>query len=226
MILVAWIAENYVLSKVDVALKPGSDSYNEIKGQALFLRALAYYELATYYQRVPLFIDYAQYSSLETMYAANVDQDTVFDQIDADLLEAMSLLPSRDKGGEWAKGRATCGSAAGYLARSYMFRHKFEEAYTVLKDIIAGKYGNYDLMPDYGDNFKEGAEFENNKESLAGKKLFLFISCMYNDEKGDRQCETVSNDFGISDAVYFNKKAEEMNEAGFPAAGDEFIKRL
>lgn len=157
---------NYVLSKVDVALKPGSDSYNEIKGQALFLRALAYYELATYYQRVPLFIDYAQYSSLETMYAANVDQDTVFDQIDADLLEAMSLLPSRDKGGEWAKGRATCGSAAGYLARSYMFRHKFEEAYTVLKDIIAGKYGNYDLMPDYGDNFKEGAEFENNKESL------------------------------------------------------------
>ena len=67
---------------------------------------------------------------------------------------------------------------------------------------------------------------DNNKEALADKKLFLFISCMYNDEKGDKQCETVSNEFGISDAVYFNKKAEEMNEAGFPAAVDEFIKRL
>ncbi len=78
-----------------------------------------------------------------------------------------------------------------------------------------------------GKPYKPVKEFiENNKESLAGKKLFLFISCMYNDEKGDRQCETVSNDFGISDAVYFNKKAEEMNEAGFPAAVDEFIKRL
>ena len=78
-----------------------------------------------------------------------------------------------------------------------------------------------------GKPYKPVKEFiENSKESLAGKKLFLCISGMYNDEKGDRQCETVSNDFGISDAVYFNKKAEEMNEAGFPAAVDEFIKRL
>ena len=78
-----------------------------------------------------------------------------------------------------------------------------------------------------GKPYKPVKEFiDNNKEALAGKTLFLFISCMYNDEKGDKQCETVSNEFGISDAVYFNKKAEEMNEAGFPAAVDEFIKRL
>ena len=78
-----------------------------------------------------------------------------------------------------------------------------------------------------GKPYKPVREFiDNNKEALADKKLFLFISCMYNDEKGDKQCETVSNEFGISDAVYFNKKAEEMNEAGFPAAVDEFIKRL
>lgn len=154
---------NYVLSKVDAAnLK--EERYNEIKGQALFLRSLAYYELTTYQQDVPLFLDYSQYSSMETMYAANASQDEVFDQIEADLTEAMNILPSREKGGEWAHGRATCGAAAGYLARALMFRHKYTEAYAVLKDIISGKYGGYDLVADYGDNFKE--DTENNVESL------------------------------------------------------------
>jgi len=75
-------------------------------------------------------------------------------------------LPKRDKGGEWSKGRATCGAAAGYLARALMFRHKFTEAYAVLKDIMAGVYGHYELTADYGDNFREGAAYENNSESL------------------------------------------------------------
>ena len=154
---------NFVLSKVDV-VKMSETSYNQIAGQALFLRSLAYYNLATYYQTVPLITDYASYSNINTMYAANNTQDEVFDQIEADLTKAMQLLPSRDKGGEWAKGRATCGAAAGYLARALMFRHKYAEAYVVLKDIIAGKYGHYELTADYGDNFRENTE--NNVESL------------------------------------------------------------
>ena len=156
---------NFVLSKVDGVKMPEA-SYNQIAGQALFLRSLAYYELATYYQTVPLITDYASYSDINTMYASNNTQDEVFDQIEADLTKAMQMLPSRDKGGEWAKGRATSGAAAGYLARALMFRHKFTEANTVLKDIIAGKYGQYALTADYGDNFREGPAYENNKESL------------------------------------------------------------
>jgi hypothetical protein len=156
---------NFVLSKVD-EVKMSTDSYNQIAGQALFLRSLAYYHLSTYYQTVPLITDYASYSDINTMYASNNTQDEVFDQIELDLTKAMEMLPSRDKGGEWAQGRATCGAAAGYMARALMFRHKFEEAYTVLKDIIAGKYGRYELMADYGDNFKEGSAYENNPESL------------------------------------------------------------
>ena len=154
---------NFVLSKVD-EVEMSEDAYNQIKGQALFLRSLAYYALATYYQTVPLITDYASYSDINTMYAANNTQDEVFDQIEADFTEAMNILPSRDEGGEWAQGRATSGAAAGYLARTLMFRHKFNEAYTVLKDIIAGQYGHYELMADYGDNFKE--DTENNAESL------------------------------------------------------------
>ena len=156
---------NLVLSRIAENNMTGT-SIDRIKGQALFLRSLAYYTLATYYQEVPLFTDYAQYSSIESMYAENVPQDTILDQIEGDLTTAMTLLPSRDEGGEWAKGRATSGAAAGYYARTLMFRHKYAEALAVLKDIIDGKYGHYELMADYGDNFREGAAYENNAESL------------------------------------------------------------
>jgi starch-binding outer membrane protein, SusD/RagB family len=156
---------NFILWKVD-EVKMSEDSYNKIAGQALFLRSLAYYYLAAYYQTVPLITDYASYSNINTMYASNNTQDEVFDHIEADFSKAMQMLPSRDEGGEWAKGRATSGAAAGYLARALMFRHKFAEANTILKDIIGGKYGHYQLTADYGDNFKEGIAFENNSESL------------------------------------------------------------
>jgi starch-binding outer membrane protein, SusD/RagB family len=156
---------NFILGKVD-GVKMSEDSHNQIAGQALFLRALAYYELATYYQTVPLITDYASYSDINTMYASNATQEQVFDQIETDLTKAMQMLPSRDKGGEWAKGRATSGAAAGYLARALMFRHKYADANTVLKDIISGKYGHYELTADYGDNFREGSKYENNSESL------------------------------------------------------------
>lgn len=156
---------NFVLSKVNGVDMP-EDSYNQIKGQALFLRSLAYYNLTTYYQSVPLITDYGSYADINTLYAPLNTQDEVLDQVEEDLRTAMEILPSRDKGGEWSKGRATSGSAAGYLARALMFRHKYAEAYTVLKDIIAGNYGTYALTADFGDNFKEGAAYENNSESL------------------------------------------------------------
>ena len=156
---------NLVLSRIEESGLTGT-GIDRIKGQALFLRALAYYTLATYYQEVPLFIEYSQYDSIETMYAENVAQDVVFDQIETDLNEALQLLPTREAGGEWAKGRATKGAAAGYLARVYMFRHNYADALTLLKDLINGTYGHYELTKDYGDNFREGANYENNAESL------------------------------------------------------------
>ena len=157
---------NFGLSRTGDDDSKLSDRMKDIKGQLLFLRALAYYNLAGYYQDVPLITDYNTYSSLDGLYATNNTFDEVMDQVEKDFKEATDLLPSRDKGGEWAKGRATCGAAAGYYARALMQRHKYSEALTVLKDIINKKYGSYKLMANYGDNFREGAQYENNDESL------------------------------------------------------------
>lgn len=157
---------NFILSRVGEDDSQLSERMREIKGQALFIRGLAYYNLAGYYQNPPLITSYETYSSLDGLYGANSTYDEVLDQVEADFSEAMGLLPSRDEGGEWASGRATCGSAAGYYARTLMVRHKFSEALVVLEDIIGKKYGTYRLMENYGDNFREGSAYENNDESL------------------------------------------------------------
>ncbi len=164
---------NFVLSRAN---GDGlTDRMKRIRGQALFIRGLAYYNLAGYYQNPALITDYNQYSTLDGLYASNKEEgdedafaqyDRVLDQVEQDFAEAMTLLPTRDAGGEWAKGRATSGAAAGYYARTLMQRHKYSEALTVLKAIINGQYGTYKLMANYGDNFREGPAYENNDESL------------------------------------------------------------
>lgn len=157
---------NFITSRVGEDNSGLSEQMRRIKGQALFIRGLAYYNLVNYYQCPALITDYNAYSTLDGLYATNNTYDEVVDQVEKDFQEAMQLLPSRSEGGQWAKGRATNGAAAGYYARTLMQRHKYSEALAVLKAIIGGQYGQYKLMANYGDNFREGPAFENNDESL------------------------------------------------------------
>ena len=165
---------NFVITKCNERNEQ-SETMKRIRGQALFTRALAYYNLVNYYQNPALILDYNDYSTMDGLYASNKQEgdadglaqyDRVLDQVEQDFAEAMSLLPTRDAGGEWAKGRITSGAAAGMYARALMQRHKYAEALTVLKAIIGGTYGKYELMQNYGDNFREGSAYENNAESL------------------------------------------------------------
>ena len=93
---------NFILSRTGNDDSQLTEQMQRIKGQALFVRGLAYYNLAGYYQNPPLITDYEDYSSLEGLYGANSTYDKVFDQVETDLKEAISLLPSRDVGGEWS----------------------------------------------------------------------------------------------------------------------------
>jgi hypothetical protein len=163
---------NFILERTDTDGVKMTEAMKYIKGQAHFIRGLAYYNLAVYYQNPPLIVHYDANATLNDLYAGNSTYDEVLDQVEKDFSTAMTLLPTRDLGDQWAQGRATCGSAAGFYARVLMQRHKFAEALVVLKDILNTsdggnkKYGTYRLMENYGDNFREGSAYENNAESL------------------------------------------------------------
>ena len=198
---------NFILSRTgedDAAL---TDQMKRIKGQALFIRGLAYYNLAGYYQNPPLITDYSTYSTLDGLYATNSNYDDVLDQVEKDFQQAISLLPTRDAGGQWALGRATSCAAAGYYARALMQRHKYSEALTVLRAIIGGQYGSYKLMDNYGDNFREGPAYENNAESLFEIQFLDYGSQGVEDEwtpvntsPNATQGHAVESNFGPGDA--------------------------
>ena len=198
---------NFTLSRCGEDNSVLNEQMKRIKGQMLFLRGLAYYNLAGYYQNPILITDYNTYSSLDGLYGTNSTYDEVWDQVEKDLAEAMTLLPSRNEGGQWAKGRATSGAAAGYYARALMMRHKYSEALTVLKAIINGQYGTYKLMANYGDNFREGAAYENNDESLFEVQYLDYGSQGTDDEwtpvntsPNATQGHAVESNFGPGDA--------------------------
>ena len=46
---------------------------------------------------------------------------------------------------------------------------------------------------------------KNNKDIIAQKNSAFYICCMYNDEKGQKQCDKLAAEFGIAKHAFFNK---------------------
>lgn len=146
-----------------------ADRKNRILGQAYFLRGLAYYNLVTTYKIVPLILKHAVAPA--EYYPATSTEDALWNQIFTDFQTAETNLPvsydnvdGKDKGD---KGRATKGAAAGMLGKAYLYRKDWVKAAAQFDKFINGSLKNvYSLVPNYRDNFKDGAAFENNSESL------------------------------------------------------------
>ncbi|WP_212005022.1 RagB/SusD family nutrient uptake outer membrane protein [Chitinophaga sp. HK235] len=136
---------NAVLDQIDAAAIPDS-SKKQFKGEALFLRALSYFNLVRLYGPVPLVI-----KTETTSQALNHKRNAVtevYAQIENDLQTAASLLPAVYTNVN-DYGRATAGSAYGLLGKVLVTEKKWANALTALKNV-----GNYSLVSDYADLYK------------------------------------------------------------------------
>jgi starch-binding outer membrane protein, SusD/RagB family len=86
------------------------------KGEALFIRALDYFNLVRLFGAVPLRTKVVK--NFDEVHVARTPVDEVYTQIIADLEMAYSLLPLEQAD----KGRATSGAAAALLAKIYLTR--------------------------------------------------------------------------------------------------------
>lgn len=151
---------NQVLDNID-AIPFADDKHKaDLKAQAYFLRAFFYFYVVNIWENVPI--------CLKTSSAADKPEqgnpDYFFTLIEDDLSQnVIPNLPLTRTAAE--QGRPTRGAAYALLAKTYMQHKKYAEAANALKWIIEGEgKALYDLVADYGDNFKEDTEF--NKESL------------------------------------------------------------
>ena len=180
-----WVRLYNCLGRVNAAinaLNAMDDSY-ELKAQRLgemrFLRAYAHFLLKRLYKNIPFVIkpdmtqeEYSQLSNTE------YTNDEGWQIIADDLEYAYSVLPVTQA----EKGRPTQASAAGLLAKVYLYKayrqddpnsHQVTEinrddlqkvlTYTDEAIYAAGKYG---LEDDFHNNFRPEPQYENGKESL------------------------------------------------------------
>jgi hypothetical protein len=128
--------------------------------EAKFIRALQYFELAKNFGGLPIVLDMAMPADIEGVTRSSLE-DT-YKQIEQDLLDAIPDLPLRSEYPATDMGRATKGAAQGYLGKVYLYQGKYEDAETVLEDVINSD--EYDLLPNFSDVWS--MTYNNSIESL------------------------------------------------------------
>ena len=149
---------NQILSLID-EVEFDQTSKDNLKGQALFLRGYAYYELARYFGGVPLHLE--PVTTREEAALPITPEAEIYNQLISDIQASVSLLPVRSNQGV---GRASKGASQMLLADVYITQKKWAEAETLLKAIVSS--GEYELIGNYEDVFSESVGNKNNMESL------------------------------------------------------------
>jgi hypothetical protein len=126
---------------------------SQIIGEALFVRALAYFYLVNYWGDVPLVVTPTTTPD-NTLFVSRNPKAAVYDQMVADLTEAEAALPAT--GGP---ARASRLAATALKARIALYRQQYSEASRLADLVLAG---GYTLNPSY----RAAVASENPTESI------------------------------------------------------------
>ncbi len=149
---------NQILALIDDVDFDAASKAN-LKGQAQFLRAFAYFDLVKLFGKAPLHLEPVIDRQGAALPLAEAPE--LYTQIISDATAAIANLPLKSK---QEAGRVTSGSARTLLADVYLTQKKWAEAETLLQAIVSS--GEYTLMPTYEQAFSDTDANKNNKESV------------------------------------------------------------
>ncbi|HPT22198.1 MAG TPA: RagB/SusD family nutrient uptake outer membrane protein [Bacteroidales bacterium] len=158
---------NYVLKNLEGSTVLSEELKNQYKGEALFIRALIYFDLVRYFGEVPI-VD--KVITIEEGYSIKKSTtEEVYDFIVNDLKEASELLPAVKPSQN--ENRATATAARAFLGKVYVFRcgyplnkDEWDLAATELKAALdnvgkTGFFANYSDIFLYSNEGKDQAIF-------------------------------------------------------------------
>lgn len=144
---------NNVLNALDVVVP---DDRDRVEGEALFLRALMYFDLVRFYAQqyqagsagsqlgVPIVLTPTRGID-ESSFVSRGSVEEVYNQVISDLIAAASKLPEENE------VYASKGAAYALLARVYLQKYDYAKARDVADAVISS--GLYSLQPTYADVF-------------------------------------------------------------------------
>lgn len=121
--------------------------------EARFLRALFYFDLVKAFGDVQIVTTINPQPKVPRSPAATAYDDIII----PDLIAAIGILPEKSDYEPEDMGRVTKGAAKTLLAKVYLYRHDFQNAFDYAMEVITK--GQYDLEPVYSDVFASDNEF-------------------------------------------------------------------
>ncbi|RYZ48517.1 MAG: RagB/SusD family nutrient uptake outer membrane protein, partial [Sphingobacteriales bacterium] len=119
-----------------------------VVAEAKYLRGFFYFYLTLYFGRPVLILEPSQ----PGLQPPNATPEEAWAQVAKDFTEAAVDLP--ESYGSADVGRATKGAAFAMLGKAYLQQRKYQEALDAFEWLVNGAgASNYDLMPNYADNF-------------------------------------------------------------------------
>jgi hypothetical protein len=149
---------NTIITKI-AQMDLDQNTKDPLTAEAMFLRAVAYFDLVRIYGAVPLITEPPVFGN--DLFYPRSPVDDVYALIISDFDFASKHLPKVWSG--LSEGRATKGAALAYLSKIYLTRREYVKARDAAKLVIES--GVYNLLPDYGDNFELGTA-DNSKEAI------------------------------------------------------------
>lgn len=146
---------NYILQEIE-GKEFSKEFIDQVRGEALFIRGLSFFQLAKEFGDVPLRLTASQDPA--TFPLAKSTQEEVYNQSIKDFTESATLLPVKG-----LPGKPTKGSANAFLGKVYVYMEKWSDAKTILESLTTSPY-SYILVDEYSWNFNEANE--NNEESI------------------------------------------------------------
>jgi hypothetical protein len=150
---------NQILENIDKVGDLDDTKKKQYIAEAKFLRGLNYYILAVNFGAVPLKTT-VPVSTTDYFIPVSTESE-IWAQVIKDFTEAAADLPLSYSTADL--GRATKGSALGFLGKSYVYLKDWPNAETTLKQLTVAPF-TYQLMANFGDNFTVAND--NNIESL------------------------------------------------------------
>ncbi|WP_044210697.1 RagB/SusD family nutrient uptake outer membrane protein [Flammeovirga sp. OC4] len=136
---------NSTLAGIEGAPIRNEEDKKRMIAEAKFLRAFFHFDLVKDFGGIPI-MDRVMLP--EEVVGKKRDQVAdVYAFIEQDLLDAIEDLPLRSEYSMDKRGKATKGSAMGYLGKVYLFQQKYAEAKDILGQLVNS--GEYDLLPDF-----------------------------------------------------------------------------
>jgi len=149
---------NFALSRISGSAID-EQSKKQFLGEIKFLRAMYYYLLTNTFGDVPLWLEELKIEEISILARTPVEE--VRSQMILDLQEAAADLPqSYDQANT---GRVTKGAALTLLAKVYLFKKDWQNAYETANLV---KESGYILLPKYADLYDPYNKSKNNKESI------------------------------------------------------------